>query len=100
MTISSLSADGRSADQLRTQAEVMYNIDTKTCINIAFIGPNNQSKIDLINSCRFIADCKPGLGGITSPKNVAVQYMHCDPAYNHLRFWELGDISAGNFVDR
>jgi hypothetical protein len=96
-----LLTDGRNADQLRTQAEMMYNIDTKTCINIGFIGPNNPAKMELINSCRFTSECKPGTAGITSPKNIAVQYMHCDPAYNHLRFWDLGDISAqSSFVDR
>jgi len=92
-------SDGRSQDQLRTEAEMMYNMDTKTCINFAFVGPNNDVKLALINSCRYVAECHPGEGGITSPNNVAVQWVHCDPSYNHLRFWELSD-TAGSFVNR
>jgi len=93
--------DGRSQDQLRTAAEVMYNMDTKTCINIAFIGPNNQAKQALINSCRFVRDARPDQG-IQSPNNTATMYIHCDPMFQHLRFWDLSDFTAphGNFVDR
>jgi len=85
--------DGCSPDQLRTTAEMMYNIDSKTCINIAFLGRNNKAKIDLINACRYIADCKPD-SGIDSPNKAAVQYHHCDPAYRHVRFWDISDCSG------
>jgi len=91
--------DGRSQDQLRTQAEVMYNIDTKTCLNIAFIGPNNEAKIALINSMRFVQDCRPDQG-IISPNSTATQYVHCDPMFHHLRFWDLTDFTSGTFIDR
>jgi len=92
--------DGRNQDQLRTTAELFYNIDTKTCINIAFFGSPPNSRVDLINSCRYVSECTPGTGGVTSPNNVAIQFPHCDPAYNHLRFWELGDLSSGSAIDR
>jgi len=84
--------DGRTQDQLRTTAEMMYNMDTKQHINIAFIGTNNnENKLSVINSCRFIADCKPVLG-IDAPKKVATCYLHCDPAYKHVRFWDITDM--------
>jgi len=90
--------DGRSADQLRTAAEIMYNMDTKTCINIGYLGPSNDSKTALINSCRYLADCKPDLG-IESPNKTAMQYTHCDPSYKHVRFWDIYD-TPGNYTDR
>jgi len=83
--------DGRTQDQLRTSAEMMYNMDTKQHINVAFIGPSNDAKLALINSCRFIADCKPVLG-VNAPKDVATMYIHCDPAYKHVRFWDITDF--------
>jgi len=91
-------ADGRSQDELRTTAEIMYNIDTKQNVNIAFIGPNSDYKTAFINSCRFVSDCRPDTG-IVSPKNAAIQYKHCDPSYSHLRFWDIGDV-GGSFIDR
>jgi len=91
--------DGRTPDQLRTTAEVMYNIDTKTCINIGFIGPNNEAKLALINACRFISDCRPDQG-IVSPNSTAVQYIHCDPMFHHLRFWDLTDFTTGTFIEK
>jgi len=90
--------DGRSADELRTSAEMMYNMDTKTCINIAFLGASNDGKLALINSMRYINDCVPDCGTV-SPKNLAVQYTHCDPGYKHLRFWDVKDAS-GTFQAR
>jgi len=90
--------DGRSQDELRTTAEMMYNMDTKQHINIGFLGMSNPSKLALINSCRYINDCIPG-GGILAPKDLAVQYPHCDPAYQHLRFWDLADI-PGSYEGR
>lgn len=90
--------DGRSADQLRTAAELYYSMDTKTHINIAFLGPSTPAKLALINSCRYIKDCIPS-GGFVAPKDVAVQYSHCDPAYNHLRFWDLANI-PGSYDSR
>lgn len=76
----------------------MYNMDTKQCVNIAFVGPNNDAKTVFINSLRFIADCRPDTG-IISPNCTAIQYKHCDPSYKHLRFWDIGD-SEGSFIDR
>jgi len=90
--------DGRSQDELRTTAEVMYHMDTKTNINIAFVGSSLESKFALINSLRFIADCKPVLG-ISAPKEIATQYVHCDPSYKHLRFWDITDL-PGSFESR
>lgn len=90
--------DGRSQDELRTAAEVMYHMDTKTHINIAFVGAPRESKLALINALRFIADCKPVLG-ISAPKEVATQYVHCDPNYKHVRFWDITDI-PGTFEAR
>lgn len=72
---------------------MMYNIDSKMCINIAFLGPNSELKTALINACRYIADCKPD-EGVVSPKNQAVQYQHRDPAYQHVRFWDIADCSG------
>jgi len=83
--------DGRTQDQLRTTSEMMYNMDTKQHINIAFVGPSNENKLAVINSCRFIADCKPVLG-VDAPKKVATCYLHCDPAYKHVRFWDITDM--------
>jgi len=90
--------DGRSSDELRTTAEIMYNMDTKQNVNIAFVGPNSDYKTGFINSCRFIADCRPDTG-IVSPKNAAIQYIHCDPSYQHVRFWDIGDVPL-SYVDR
>jgi len=90
--------DGRTSDELRTTAEIMYNMDTKQNVNIAFVGPNTDYKTAFINSCRFIADCRPDTG-IISPKNAAIQYVHCDPSYQHVRFWDIGEV-GGSYVDR
>jgi len=90
--------DGRTSDELRTQAEMYYGIDTKTCINIAFLGMTNEAKISLINSCRYVNDSSPD-ACIASPKHEAVQYVHCDPGYKHLRFWDIADAS-GSFIER
>jgi len=90
--------DGRTADEMRTAAEIMYNIDTKQCINIGFLGPSNEPKTSLINACRFVADCRPDFG-VVSPNNAAIQYQHCDPAYQHVRFWDIHDAN-GSFIDR
>lgn len=90
--------DGRSQDELRTTAEMMYHMDTKININIAFIGSSLESKCALINALRFIKDCKPVLG-ISAPKEVATQYVHCDPAYKHVRFWDITDL-PGTFEAR
>jgi len=90
--------DGRSADQLRTAAEIMYGMDTKVCVNVGFLGPESMSKMALINSLRYIADTKPDVG-VPCPKNLAVQYAHCDPAYKHVRFWDIVDHS-GTFEER
>jgi len=90
--------DGRSQDELRTTAEIMYNMDTKQCVNIAFLGPRNEYKTAFINACRFISDCRPDTG-IISPKNAAIQYIHCDPDYRHVRFWDIGD-TEGSFVSK
>jgi len=90
--------DGRSQDELRTTAEILYNIDTKQNVNIAFVGPNNEFKTAFINACRFVSDCRPDTG-IVSPKSAAVQYKHCDPGYEHVRFWDIGD-TGGSFSDR
>lgn len=90
--------DGRSADQLRTAAEMMYGMDTKTCVNIAVLGPEGPSKTGLINSLRYISDCKPDIG-VFAPKNIAIQYQHCDPAYEHVRFWDVVD-NTGSFEER
>lgn len=88
--------DGRTQDQLRTTAEMMYNMDTKQHINIAFLGSSEAMKLAFINSCRFTAECKPVLG-IDAPKKVATQYMHCDPQYKHVRFWDITDLLHGSF---
>jgi len=95
--------DGRSADQLRTAAEIMYGMDTKVCVNIGFLGAPSTSKLALINSMRYIqyisnADCAADTG-VASPKNLAVQYRHCDPAYKHVRFWDIAD-TTGTFEER
>lgn len=90
--------DGRSQDELRTAAEVMYHMDTKTHINIAFVGSAAESKLALINSLRFIADWKPVLG-ISAPKEVATQYVHADQSYKHVRFWDIADL-PGTFEAR
>jgi hypothetical protein len=90
--------DGRSADEMRTTAEMMYNMDTKQCVNIGFLGPSNELKTSLINSCRYLADSLPDLGVVNPNKN-ATQFVHMDPAYKHVRFWDIYD-KEGSFVDR
>jgi hypothetical protein len=90
--------DGRSQDQLRNEAEMMYHMDTKNHINIAFIGLNCESKVALIHSLRLTAECKTVLG-IEAPKAVATCYVHCDKSYKHVRFWDITDL-PGTFEQR
>lgn len=77
---------------------MMYNMDTKNCVNIGFLGPSNDPKTALINSCRYLADSRPDLG-IVNPNKTAVQYIHGDPAYKHVRYWDIYE-REGSFIDR
>jgi len=90
--------DGRTQDTLRNEAEMMYQMDTKNNINIAFIGLNTESKLDLIHALRVTPECRTVLG-ISAPKGVATCYVHADKSYKHVRFWDITDL-PGNYEQR
>jgi len=90
--------DGRNADQLRTEAEVLYGMDTKQCINVGLLGQSNELKTALINSLRYVADTPPDFG-IVNPNKNAVQYVHADPSYKHVRFWDIYE-NEGTYIQR